>query len=70
MALIFFGYAIYFCMYSVTVYLVLLFMEKIGRKEPGTVRERIGLAATWAAGIILVQVIVDATKMVYMGTIK
>jgi hypothetical protein len=50
--------------------MVLLFMEKIGRKELGTIWERIGLAATWAAGTILVQVIVDAAKMVYMGTIQ
>ncbi len=70
MALIFFSYAILFCMYSVSVYIVLFFMEKTGRKEAGTIWERSGLAVTWAAGAVLVQVIAEAVRLMYMATIQ
>lgn len=49
--------------YSVAIYLVLWFMEKIGKKRPANRLDRAGLAVICAAGATMVQLIAQATSM-------
>ncbi len=53
--------------YSLSIYFALLLMEKTGKKRPATKLARAGLAVIWAAGATLLQLVVQATSMVYWG---
>ncbi len=65
MLLLLLGYFLNFIMYSVSVYLALLLMENIGKRRPGMWRGRITLAGLWAAGTIMLQLMVQVTLLVY-----
>lgn len=61
------GYLFNFFFYTVAVYIALVFLEKIGKKRPGSWQERTSLAAVWAAGATMLQLIVHAVSAVYHG---
>lgn len=49
-------------MYTVTVYCVLLMLEKAGKRGTGSTIQRIDLAARWAVGFTLLQLCADTIK--------
>jgi len=50
--------------YTVTVYCVLLMLEKAGKRDKGTKIQRVDLAARWAVGFTLLQLCTDTMKIV------
>ncbi len=67
MLLIFLEYVFDLCFFAVAVYLALLVMEKIGKKRPGTWRDRAPVAIVLAAGASMMQMVVHAIALVYSG---
>lgn len=53
------------CFYAVAVYLTLLLLEKIGKKRPGTWRDRLPFAIVMAVGATIMQLVVQAVVLVY-----
>jgi hypothetical protein len=69
MLLLLWGYLFSFIMYSISIFFALLLMEIIGKKRPGTWQSRSYLAALWAAGAVMVQLIAHITSVVYLGLV-
>ena len=65
MLLILLEYVFNLGFFAVAVYLALLLMEKIGKKRPGTLRDRAALAVRMAAGATMLQLIMHAVNLVY-----
>lgn len=61
------GYLINFIIYSVSVYAVLLAMERIGGKYFETWRQRLILAGACATGAVMLQVAVHVTSIACMS---
>jgi len=55
--------------FTVAVFLALLLMEKIGKKRPGTWRDRAVLAIVMAAGATMLQLVVHAVTLVYSASL-
>lgn len=49
--------------YTVTVYCVLLMLEKAGKRDKETRTQRVDLAARWAVGFTLLQLCTDTVKI-------
>lgn len=49
--------------YTITVYCVLLILEKAGKRDKGTRMQRVDLAARWAVGFTLLQLCTDTVKI-------
>lgn len=65
MLLILLEYVFNLGFFAAAVYLALLLLEKIGKKRPGTLRDRVALAVVMAAGATMLQLIVHAVSLVY-----
>ncbi|HMM22352.1 MAG TPA: hypothetical protein PKA10_16645 [Selenomonadales bacterium] len=70
MLLLLLGYFFSFIMYSIAIFLALLFMEISGKKHPGSWQSRSYLAALWAAGAVMAQLLAHATSVVYLGVFR
>jgi len=66
MLLLLYGYLFNFFFYSLSVFIALFIIEKLGKIRLGTFQERAVMAVICGAGVTMLQLIANAASVVYV----